>query len=152
MKPAGAGRLPARVGVGYFLFPSVCFFTAAPIAVCSFLLPPALHFHRQHSHLAVSLSPLPHLLITPGHGSTGVQLHSQGVQTLLGTRSPCSSSSAKPRNPSCPLPFCILRFDLLCTCSSSITPCPAGQTAPLTQAEGRRGGTAEGCTPDRLSG
>lgn len=72
MKPAGAGRLPPRVEVGFFLFRSVCFFPAAPIAGCILPLPP---FLRQHSHPAVS----PSLCLPPFTPSSSSH---QGVAVL----------------------------------------------------------------------
>lgn len=127
-----------------FLFRSVCFFTAAPIAGCSPLLPPAPPFHRQQSHPAVS----PSLCLPP---FTPASSSHQGMAVLgcsfTARESRLSWEPAvpappplQPRNPSFPLPFCTLRFDVPCTPSSTITACPARQTASLTQAEGRRWG------------
>lgn len=140
MKPAGAGRLPPRVEVGFFFVPFSLFFPCCPYC---WLRPPSPTFPQAaltpcSEPLTVSPTFHPKLLITPGRGSAGMQLHSQAVQTLLGAHSSCSSSPAKPRNPSFPLPFCTLRFAVQCVSSSTITPCPARQTASLTQAEGRR--------------
>lgn len=144
MKPAGAGRLPPRVGVVFFVLFSLFFHCCPycwlqPPSPTSSTLPKAA-LTPCSEPLTVSHTLHPNLLLTPGYGSAGMQLHSQGVQTLLGTCSPCSSSPAEPRNPSFPLPFCTLRFDVLCTPSSTITACPVRQTASLAQAEGRRWG------------
>lgn len=125
---------------GFFLLCSVCFLTAtlllsaaplprAALTPAALPSPPSPTFH-------------PNLLPTPWDSSAGMQLHSWGVQVLLGTCSPCSSSPTEPGSPSFRLPSCTSQFDVPCTPNCTITACPARQTASLVQGEGTRQGVS----------